>query len=95
MAQGALVGDMGSGHDGYPATAIISGSPTVKIDGKSVARQGDALLPHNKPKHPTHARQIKQGSNSVMIDGRPAARAGDAISCGGVIVGGSSVNIGE
>ncbi|WP_234497960.1 PAAR domain-containing protein [Vibrio maritimus] len=59
MAQGALVGDMGSGHADYPATVIISGSPTVKIDGKSVVRQGDA------------------------------------ISCGGVIVGGSSVNIGE
>jgi uncharacterized Zn-binding protein involved in type VI secretion len=29
-----------------------------------------------------------------MIDGKPAARIGDAVSCGGVIAGGSSVNIG-
>ncbi len=58
MAHGALVGDIGSAHDGYPATPIISGSFTVKIDGK------------------------------------PVARKGDAVCCGGVIVGGSSVNIG-
>ncbi len=43
MAHGALVGDIGSAHDGYPATPIISGSSTVKIDGKPVARKGDAL----------------------------------------------------
>ncbi len=94
MAQGALVGDMGSGHDGYPATAIISGSSTVKIDGKAVARQGDALAPHDKPKHPSHPRVIKEGSSTVNIEGLPAARVGDGVSCGGVIVGGSSVNIG-
>ncbi|EJE8675781.1 type VI secretion system PAAR protein [Vibrio owensii] len=94
MTQGALVGDMGSAHEGYPATPIISGSPTVKIDGKAVARKGDALTPHDKPKHPSHPRFIKEGSSSVKIDGLPAARVGDAISCGGVIVGGSSVNIG-
>ncbi|EGQ7810703.1 type VI secretion system PAAR protein [Vibrio parahaemolyticus] len=94
MTQGALVGDMGSEHEGYPATPIISGSPTVKIDGKAVARKGDALTAHDKPKHPSHPRFIKEGSSSVKIDGLPAARVGDAISCGGVIVGGSSVNIG-
>ncbi len=94
MAHGALVGDVGSAHDGYPATPIISGSSTVKIDGKPVARKGDALAAHDKPHHPSHPRTIKEGSSTVMIDGLPAARVGDAVCCGGVIVGGSSVNIG-
>lgn len=94
MANGALVGDVGSEHDGYPPTPIISGSPTVKIDGRAVARLGDPLEPHDKPKHPKHSRAISAGSTTVMIDGKPAARVGDAISCGGVILGGSSVNIG-
>ncbi|WGW01284.1 type VI secretion system PAAR protein [Vibrio sp. YMD68] len=94
MAKGALVGDIGSGHDGFPPTPIISGSSTVKIDGRAVARQGDPLEPHDKPKPPKHPRAIKEGSKTVIIDGKPAARVGDAISCGGIIVGGSSVNIG-
>ncbi|MEZ9178001.1 type VI secretion system PAAR protein [Vibrio kanaloae] len=94
MAKGALVGDIGSGHDGFPPTPIIAGSSTVKIDGRAVARQGDPLEPHDKPKHPKHPRAIKDGSKTVMIDGKPAARVGDAISCGGAIIGGSSVNIG-
>ncbi|RJX68616.1 type VI secretion system PAAR protein [Vibrio sinensis] len=94
MAKGALVGDVGSEHDGYPPTPIISGSPTVKIDGKAVARLGDPLEAHDKSKHPKHSRAISAGSKTVMIDGKSAARVGDAISCGGVIIGGSSVNIG-
>ncbi|MCY9829495.1 type VI secretion system PAAR protein [Vibrio chagasii] len=94
MAKGALVGDIGSGHDGFPPTPIMAGSSTVKIDGRAVARRGDPLEPHDKPKHPKHPRTIKEGSKTVMIDGKPAARVGDAISCGGAIVGGSSVNIG-
>ncbi|OXX55788.1 hypothetical protein B9J80_05115 [Vibrio sp. V12_P9A6T4] len=94
MANGALVGDIGSDHDGFPPTPITAGSPTVKIDGKAVARQGDLLEPHDKPQNPSHPRAIKGGSGSVMIDGKPAARVGDAVDCGGVIIGGSSVNIG-
>lgn len=94
MAKGALVGDLGSDHNGFPPTPIIAGSPTVKIDGRAVARQGDPLEPHDKPKNPKHPRAILGGSSSVMIDGKPAARVGDAVDCGGVIIGGSSVNIG-
>jgi uncharacterized Zn-binding protein involved in type VI secretion len=90
----ALVGDTGSEHDGFPPTKIIVGSPTVKIDGKSVARIGDPLEPHSKPNHPPHPRLIKTGSTSVMIDGKPAARVGDQVTCGGVIIGSSTVSIG-
>jgi len=94
MANGALVGDLGSEHDGFPPTPIISGASTVKIDGRAVARKGDPLEPHDKPKNPPHPRSVSEGSNSVMIEGKPAARVGDAISFGGVIIGGSTVNIG-
>ncbi|WP_417883659.1 type VI secretion system PAAR protein [Vibrio rumoiensis] len=94
MPKAALVGDLGSDHDGFPPTPITAGSSTVKIDGIPVARQGDPLAPHDKPKNPPHPRMIKGGSSTVMIDGKPAARVGDAVDCGGAIIGGSSVNIG-
>lgn len=94
MGKAALVGHIGTGHDGFPPTPVISGSGTVKADGISVARLGDPLEPHDKPKNPMHDRAISSGSATVKIDGKPAARIGDSVGCGGVLQGGSSVNIG-
>jgi len=94
VAKAIVVGDIGTDHDGFPPTAVISGSSTVIVDGSPAARQGDALAAHSKPKHPPHPRSIAGGSSTVMIDGKPAARSGDAVDCGGVLVGASSVNVG-
>lgn len=94
MGNGIVVGNIGSDHGGFPPTPVTAGSGTVKFDGVPAARLGDPLAPHSKPKHPPHGRTIAGGSGKVMIDGKPAARAGDAVSCGGSLVGGSSVNIG-
>ena len=90
-----LLGDLGADHQGFPPTPVIAGSPTVLVDGKPVARMGDPLAPHSKPKHPPHPRAIAGGSSTVMIDGLPAAVTGSAVSCGGVTIGSGSVVIGE
>ncbi|MFY2740050.1 PAAR domain-containing protein [Pseudocitrobacter faecalis] len=37
---------------------------------------------------------IIAGSSTVFIAGLPAARAVDTIDCGGVVIGGGTVNIG-
>ncbi|MDX1554009.1 MAG: type VI secretion system PAAR protein [Marinobacter sp.] len=85
-----LLGDIGTDHNGFPPTPVITGSATVLIDGKPVARLGDQLAMHSKPKHPPHPRAIAAGSPTVMIEGKPAALTGDAISCGGVVIGSST-----
>jgi len=90
-----LLGDLGSDHEGFPPTPVIAGSPDVLIDGKPVARLGDPLAPHSKPKHSPHPRTIAGGSSTVVINGSPAAVTGSAISCGGVAIGSGSVVIGE
>lgn len=90
-----LLGDLGSDHEGFPPTPVVAGSPDVLIDGKPVARVGDALAPHSKPKHPPHPRAIAAGSATVLINGIPAAVTGSAISCGGVTIGSGSVVIGD
>lgn len=90
-----LLGDLGTDHAGFPPTPVIAGSPNVLIDGKPVARVGDPLAPHSKPKHPPHPRAIAAGSSTVMINGIPAAVTGGAITCGGVTVGSGSVVIGD
>lgn len=95
MAKAVVVGDIGTDHDGYFPTPIISGSPDVKIDGSAAARVGDPLLPHIKPNNPPHPRKIASGSTTVYINGKPAAMSGGEISCGGVTIGGGSVNIGD
>ena len=90
-----LLGDLGTDHQGFPPTPVIAGSPDVLIDGKPVARVGDPLAPHSKPKHPPHPRAIAAGSATVLINGIPAAVTGSAISCGGVTIGTGSVVIGD
>lgn len=90
-----LLGDLGTDHQGFPPTPVIAGSPDVLIDGKPVARVGDPLAPHAKPKHPPHPRAIAAGSATVLINGIPAAVTGGAISCGGVTIGSGSVVIGD
>lgn len=90
-----LLGDLGSDHEGYPPTPVLAGSPDVLVDGKPVARLGDPLAPHSKPKHPPHPRAIAAGSGTVLINGIPAAVTGGAITCGGVTIGSGSVVIGD
>ncbi|BBI64257.1 hypothetical protein HSBAA_55630 [Vreelandella sulfidaeris] len=85
-----LVGDMGIDHDGFPRRPSLAGSGTVIMDGKPVARVGDPLEPHDKPKHPKHPRSIAQGSSTILIDGKPAALTGHAVDCGGVVIGSGS-----
>ena len=90
-----LLGDLGSDHQGFPPTPVIAGSPDVLIDGKPVARLGDPLAPHSKPKHSPHPRTIAGGSSTVVINGIPAAVTGCAVSCGGAVIGSGSVVIGD
>ncbi|MDC9581059.1 type VI secretion system PAAR protein [Xenorhabdus sp. PR6a] len=89
MGNAVKIGDIGTEHGNCSATPVISGASTVKVDGAYLARQGDALAPHS-----SHSRSIAGGSGSVFIEGKPAARTGDAVDCGGVVIGGGSVNIG-
>lgn len=90
-----LLGDLGTDHEGFPPTPVINGSPDVLIDGKPVARVGDQLAQHSKPKHSPHPRTIASGSSTVFINGLPIATTGGAISCGGVTIGSSSVVVGD
>ncbi|WP_047685627.1 MULTISPECIES: type VI secretion system PAAR protein [Xenorhabdus] len=89
MGNAVKVGDIGTKHGNCPATPVIAGASTVKVDGVYLARQGDALASHS-----SHSRKIAGGSGSVFIEGKPAARTGDAVDCGGIVIGSGSVNIG-
>ncbi|SFL88112.1 MULTISPECIES: type VI secretion system PAAR protein [Marinobacter] len=85
-----LLGDIGTDHEGFPPTPVIAGSATVLLDGKPIARQGDPLAIHSKPKHPPHPRFVAAGNPTVLIEGKPVALTGDAVTCGGVLIGSGS-----
>ncbi|GAB1264865.1 hypothetical protein NBRC116493_22390 [Aurantivibrio infirmus] len=87
----ARLGDVDTGHDSYPPTAINKASPNVMINGIPAARMGDELNRHHRG-----IRTIAEGAASVLINGKPAARVSDAINCGGTINAGSAnVMIGD
>jgi len=71
-----------------PSGVIATGSPDVFINGRPAARAHDdvtACAKHSRVPPP-----IASGSSNVFINGMPAARIDDQISCGAVIIDGSS-----
>lgn len=94
MAAVACRGDWGSGHDGYPATRILTASADVWIRQRPVARVGDQLLPHRKAKRPLHRRSIASGASRVLVNGRPLAHAGSRVDCGGQLLALGFVEVG-
>ncbi|WP_406735845.1 type VI secretion system PAAR protein [Thioclava sp. GXIMD4215] len=90
MPASTRLGDIGSGHDGFPPTPATAASGDVFVNGQGAVRQGDSYAAHSKPKHPPHGRSLAGGSGTVFINGKPAGRVGDAISCGGSAASGSS-----
>lgn len=95
MPAATRTGDNDTGHDACPATALVSGSPNVFVNGKQLGRVGDPYAAHGCVVHPPHVAHIASGSSTVRINGIPAGRIGDPIDCGGAVAQGSpDVNIG-
>ena len=90
MSNATRLGDLDTGHDACPPTALNSASTNVFINGKGAGRVGDSYVAHGCVKHPSHSGVIASGSSSVFINGRAAGRIGDAVSCGGSVAEGSS-----
>ena len=67
-----VVGDTTSGGG-----SVVVGSPFTQVDGKSVARVGDAVVCGRHG--PT---TIASGDATISIDGQALARQGDRCACG-------------
>lgn len=84
------VGDLDTGHDACPATALASGSPNVFANGIACGRVGDPYVAHGCDLHAPHVGVIASGSGTVFINGISAGRIGDSVSCGGSVAQGST-----
>ncbi|MBL6458664.1 PAAR domain-containing protein [Belnapia sp. T6] len=90
MPQAARISDFEACPIGKPGGPIVTGEPTVLIEGMPTARVGDTAACADGPA------KIGSGSPSVLIAGSKAARIGDTTCHGGRIVTGAlTVLIGD
>jgi len=69
-----------TGHGG----TIVQGEPTVLIEGRPAARQGDMhVCPACSGTVPHAGGPITHGVPTILINGRPAARQADLCACNG------------
>lgn len=92
----AVLGQMSTGHDGYPPTPCIGPvSQTVTIHGKGVQLKYYSLYaPHtlNNTTHPSEMRYVIDSpgnANSIFIEGMKVVMTGDKINCGDTVGPGS------
>lgn len=89
MPSAALMGSPTLPHSGWSGGILLSGSPTVIINGLPVCRMGDVGTPHFKPDNAPHPEFVAAGSSTVLVNGIPLARMGDPMTCGSMIAAGS------
>lgn len=94
----AVLGQMSTGHDGYPATPCIGPvSSTVTINGKGVQLKYYSLYEtHTKNKNPTHPSteryviETPGKEDTITVEGRSVVMVGDRINCGDTVAAGSA-----
>ena len=83
------LGDMGSGHGGFPPRPSTSASGDVFVNGIAVHRQGDSWAVHCDPSPSCHAGTLAAGSSTVFVNGKQIGRVGDPVDCGSSVATGS------
>lgn len=82
------LGDMSTGHGGFPPRPNLEASPNVFANMMPVHRQGDKWAVHCT-KH-CHTGVLTSGSSTVYVNGKQVGRVGDPISCGDQVASGSN-----
>lgn len=82
------LGDICTGHDGYPPRANIEGSPNVYVNGRPAHCQGHAWGIHCKKS--CHGGSLASGSSTVYVNGRQLGYIGAPVDCGSSCATGSS-----
>ncbi len=82
-------GDSCSGHDACSSVPLVSGSPSVFINGRPAGRINDQYQSHGCIAHASHQDHIAGGSSTVFANGKSLGRVGDSVSIGGSVSQGS------
>jgi uncharacterized Zn-binding protein involved in type VI secretion len=87
--QAARKQDLSSGHSCFPPRPIVEGSSNVFTNSRPAVRKGDLVDIHNCG-NSAHKGNIAKGSATVYINSKQAARVKDPITCGDVVMTGST-----
>lgn len=86
----ARLGDIGSGHGGWPPRVNDQASSNVLANSLGIHRKGDHWINHTNPTIPeTHDSNLASGSSTVFINSLDCGRVGDPIACGSTVASGS------
>ena len=82
MSRGiSRLGDLCTGHGGYPPRQSIEASTDVFANKLGIVRVGDKFAIHCDH-HECHDGTQSDGSSSVYVNGKKVARIDDDIDCG-------------
>ena len=76
------LGDICTGHAGWPPRPNDSASPDTRVNNIPVHRKGDHWVTHCKPRSGCHDGVLAAGSPDCYVNNRPVGRIGDPVSCG-------------
>jgi uncharacterized Zn-binding protein involved in type VI secretion len=82
------MGDLGTGHGGWPPRSSTGGASTVFVNGIPVHREGDSWPTHCKG-NSCHDSSLAKGSSTVFAEGQGIARIGDPVACGSAVANAS------
>lgn len=83
------LGDVCTGHGGFPPRPNNSASGNVFANNIPVHRQGDHWITHCNSTPTCHDSNAAHGSSSVFANNRQVMRIGDPIFCGSRVAQGS------
>lgn len=83
------LGDITTGHDGFPPRPSVEASTDVFVDGLGVVRVGDSYAVHCNSTPSCHDGRLLQGSPTVFVNGKPMGRVGDPVDCGDTVAEGA------
>lgn len=89
MAGVLRLGDMSTGHSGFPPRPNISASSDVFVNGIPAHREGDAWAVHCNSTPTCHAGVLTPLPRQVFVNGLILGSIGDPISCGDIAATGS------
>ena len=82
------LGDMSTGHDGYPGRPNNSASPDVFVNGIPMHRIGDTWPAHSNGSN-SHSSVTVGSGQTIFCNGMGIALVGDMLDCGDTIAEGS------
>jgi uncharacterized Zn-binding protein involved in type VI secretion len=87
MTAAAILGSIGTGHDGFVPRPAVEGQPKFLIFGVPIHCDGDDWDLHTKPGSTPHGGK-GVGSSKFIVFGDAACMVGDDVSCGSKIATG-------